>query len=109
MATGVGDFFHVRPDQLKQTGDHLRAVAEQLTKALNDAMTAVASLEGANRGWATSTAFAECAQAWEEHLRRLGETVEGAADRLGQNASKYLAVDDLVAMAFQRLLREFGS
>ncbi len=107
MAAGAGDFFHVQPDHLKKTGDQVRAIAEQLTQALADGMTAVASVNGVNRGWATSTAFTECARAWQEHLQRLGETVQGAADRLGQNASKYLAVDDLVAMAFHRVRREF--
>lgn len=62
----------------------------------------------ANPGWASSSALADCADAWSQHIEGMVTEMAQLAEMLDASVTSYSKVDAEASTRFQQILQEFA-
>ena len=93
----------VRPEQLRASAQAADAIAEDLVRPIEKAVTTSTSAGSTLSGWSIAGELGEMAASWKGALSGLHRRLEAGADNLRRSAQQHEWNDKLVSTKFEQM------
>lgn len=98
----------IRPPGVLDAGHEMAIVADEATDKIGTSLDASKTAASAHPGWESSGPLAQCAQAWESHVRDLASSLNQLGQQLLQSGEAYTAPDNEAERRILEVLQQLS-